>query len=148
MQVKHGFIKHQFLIKEIQEFLGPSARFMYAGSSAWYAAGVHLGQTVVFSTLWIYNNVFEGTKMFGKCKVRFFNTEFPDIVTKEFWCIDAFNNCASMDVSDSTMIRYLIRLIKKDKFQLKELLNTCNQYGNVKTKGIFESEIVPYLVHE
>lgn len=142
VQTAHQNSIRPVLKQQILEFLEQSKATLWAigGTSTWSAVGADLGQTAVFTAVFIYNDSITITKKFGRTTVIFEKiSNFPKSTSKEFWFIDVLNHKHYLDPSDDDMIKCLLQKIQTHEIDADRLKNEANSYGNPETMIVLQS---------
>ncbi|MGQ7944411.1 DUF6088 family protein [Flavobacterium sp. WC2509] len=111
-------------------------RFLLTSPNAYNSLGV--GTTQLYNQRIVYNHKRHGEFKLGNKKFSFrVKPHFPKKVTQEFLIVDLVNNLETLAEDQKEVLKNLsakVRLMDAEKIQ-----ESVMEYGNAKTKKIFES---------
>ncbi len=119
--------------------------FVLAGTHAWYSSGVELGQTVLFTSKWVYNKEKTGEEMIDGQRFRFIITEYPQEPSAEFWVVDQINNVRYTYIGVAKMCDTIRILLAKQKLNGQQLLNTIEKYCKLQENCLILQNVVKQI---
>lgn len=115
-------------------------RFLLTTLNAYNSLGV--GTTQLYNQRIVYNHKRHGEFQLGNKKFSFrVKPHFPKKATAEFLIVDLVNNLASLAEDHKEVLKNLSSKVRM--MDTKKMEQAVVEYGNVKTKKIFESLLSP-----
>ncbi len=109
-------------------------RFLLTSPNDYNSLGV--GTTQLYNTRTVYNHKRHGQYKLGNKTFDFrVKPHFPKKATEEFLLVDLVNNLATLAEDPSQVLKNVSS--KVQAMDLKRLLKSVSEYGNVKTKKLF-----------
>lgn len=115
-------------------------RFLLTTLNAYNSLGV--GTTQLYNQRIVYNHKRHGEFQLGNKKFSFrVKPHFPKKATAEFLLVDLVNNLESLAEDHKEILKNLSSKVRM--MDVKKMEQAVMEYGNVKTKKIFESLLSP-----
>jgi len=115
-------------------------RFLLTTLNAYNSLGV--GTTQLYNQRIVYNHKRHGEFQLGNKKFSFrVKPHFPKKATAEFLLVDLVNNLESLAEDHKEVLKNLSSKVRM--MDTKKIKQAVMEYGNVKTKKIFESILSP-----
>lgn len=111
-------------------------RFLLTSPNAYNSLGV--GTTQLYNQRIVYNHKRHGEFKLGNKKFSFrLKPHFPKCATPEFLVVDLVNNLETLAEDHKEVLKNLSA--KVSRMDAEKMKNAIEEYGNVKTKKIFET---------